>query len=79
MKVCGNEVESTESEKLLGLIVNNQLTWRDYLTGEKRRTPESENLPGLFSQLSQRIGMLRKLVNIVPKERKKQKHKLLPP
>ena len=30
--VCGNEVESSESEKL---IVNNQLTWRHYLSGEK--------------------------------------------
>ena len=69
VNVCGNEVESTESEKLLGLIVNNQLTWRHYLTGEKWRTPKSENLPGLFTQLSQRIGMLRKLVNIVPRDR----------
>ena len=67
--VCGNEVESSESEKLLGLVINNQLTWRHYLSGEKWRNPASENYPGLFSQLSQRIGMLRKLVKIVPKSK----------
>jgi hypothetical protein len=62
-------VESSESEKLLGLIVNNQLTWRCYLSGEKWRTPESDNFPGLFTQLSQRVGMLQKLVKIVPKSK----------
>ena len=67
--VCGNEVESSESEKLLGIIVNNQLTWRHYLSGEKWRTPESDNFPGLFTQLSQRVGMLQKLVRIVPRSK----------
>ena len=67
--VCGNEVESSESEKLLGLIVNNQLTWRHYLTGEKWRTPDSDNYSGLFKQLSQRIGMLKKIVKIVSKSK----------
>ena len=37
--VCGNEVESSESEKLLGLVINNQLTWRHYLSGEKMEKP----------------------------------------
>ena len=32
-----NEVEATHSEKLLGLIVNCEMTWKDYLYGENWR------------------------------------------
>ena len=53
--VCGKGFESSESENLLGLVVNNQLTWSHYLSGEKWRNPASEKYLGLFSQ---RIGML---------------------
>ena len=69
VNVCGAEVKATESEKLLGLIINNELTWRHYLYGESWRLPEKDNLPGLLSQLSQRVGMLRKLEKIVPKKK----------
>ena len=64
--VCGSEIKGSESERLLGLVVNNQLTWRHYLSGEKWRPSESENYPGLFKQLSQRVGMLKKLVKMAP-------------
>ena len=64
--LCGSELKSSESERLLGLVVNNQLTWRHYLSGEKWRETETDNYPGLFKQLSQRVGMLRKLVKITP-------------
>ena len=63
--VDGNEVEATHSEKLLGLIVNCEMTWKDYLYGENWRV--KDNFPGLLSQLSQRVGMLKRLVKIVPK------------
>ena len=69
INVCGIDIESTESEKLLGLIVNNELTWKHHLYGEAWRTPEKDNLPGLIPQLSQRVGMLRRLANLVPKPR----------
>ena len=29
--VCGSNVRDSESEPLLGLIVNNELTWSNYL------------------------------------------------
>ena len=60
IEVCGQTVEETRSEKLLGLIVNNQLTWKDYLYGEHWR--EKGNAPGLIPQLGQRVGLLRTLM-----------------
>ena len=69
VKVCGIDIESTESEKLLGLTISNDLSWKAYLYGETWRIPEKDNLPGLLPQLSQRVGMLRKLSNLVPKPR----------
>ena len=69
VNVAGNVVETSESEKLLGLIINNVMTWRHHLSGEHWRTPEKDNAPGLFSQLSQRVGLLKKLVRMVPKLR----------
>ena len=65
--VDGNEVEATHSEKLLGLVVNSEMTWKDYLYGEKWRT--KDNFPGLLTQLSQRVGMLKRLVKVVPRAR----------
>ena len=62
--VDGNEVYATHSEKLLGLIVNSEMTWKDYLYGEKWRN--KDNFIGLLPQLSKRVGMLKKLVKIVP-------------
>ena len=52
-------VTESKSEKLLGLIVNNELTWKDYLYGETWR--EENNAKGLICQLSQRVGLLSKL------------------
>ena len=65
--VDGNEVHATHSEKLLGLIVNSEMTWKDYLYGEKWRN--KDNFKGLLPQLSQRVGMLKRLVRIVPKKK----------
>ena len=70
IEVCGNKVEETESERLLGLVVNNTLTWSQYLHGEKWRT--EENYPGLINQLSQRVGLLRRVVNLMPRDRFRQ-------
>ena len=59
VEVDGKEVEASFSEKLLGLIVNCELTWKDYLYGESWRS--QDNFPGLLPQLSQRVGMLARL------------------
>ena len=43
VNVCNNHVESCHSEKLLGLIVNEEMSWKDHLYGEKWR--EEDNAP----------------------------------
>ena len=63
--VCGAEIEDTKSEKLLGL--NNQLSWKEYLYGETWR-PE-DNARGLIPQLSQRVGILSKIVKTMQPHR----------
>ena len=66
--VFNNLVEDTKSEKLLGLIVNNELTWKEQLYGESWR-PKGENSKGLIPQLSKRVGILRKLSKYLPMSR----------
>jgi len=62
-------VAETKSEKLLGVTISNDLTWKEHLHGETWRVDKNE--PGLLSQLSQRVGMLRKLSKLVPKSKLK--------
>ena len=65
--ICGNRVQDSKSERLLGLTVNNQLTWSEYLYGEQWR--EKDNAIGLITQLNKRVGLLSKLVNMMPIEK----------
>ena len=67
IEVCGQTVVESKSEKLLGLIVNNQLTWKEYLHGEHWR--EKGNASGLIPQLGQRVGLLRRVVHLMPKKK----------
>ena len=66
INVCGSTVQDSKSERLLGLTVNNQLTWSEYLHGEKWR--DEDNAIGLIPQLNQRVGLLSKLVNLMPND-----------
>ena len=66
--VDGKQVRETRSEKLLGVILSNTMTWREHLYGETWRT-EGENSQGLIPQLSQRVGILRKLSIFAPKKK----------
>ena len=68
--VCDATIEETKSEKLLGLTVNNNLTWKEYLYGESWRS--NGNARGLLSQLAQRAGILSKIVKTMPSYRFKQ-------
>ena len=52
--VDGNEIIESTSEKLLGVTVNNTMTWKEHLYGD------AENM-GLISQLKQRVGTLKRL------------------
>ena len=60
--VDGKEVVETSSEKLLGVVLNNHLTWKNHLYGD------NENR-GLVPQLSQRLGMLKRLSRFMSKEK----------
>ena len=66
VSVCGSIVQATESEQLLGLTINNKLTWSSYLNGEKWR--EKGNFIGLIPQLNQRVDILSPLSKLIPKE-----------
>ena len=59
--VDGKEITETKSEKLLGVVINNELTWKNHLYGD------NEN-DGLVQQLVKRIGMLKKLSTYTNKE-----------
>ena len=50
--VDGKDISDTSSEKLLGVVLNNILTWKNHLYGD------AEN-EGLVQQLSKRLGMLK--------------------
>ena len=60
--VAGHEVIESTSERLLGLIINNTMTWEHHLYGNQEHK-------GLISKLSQRSGIIRKLSFIMPKEK----------
>ena len=55
----GETIEPTRSKKLLGILVNDTLTWRNHLYGDEAH-------PGLLSELSKRAGVLRILRKYLP-------------
>ena len=63
INVCGERVMETKSEKLLGLIVNGEMTWKEYLYGEKWRTKKEDNFIGLIPKLAKRVGLLKQMRN----------------
>ena len=67
INVCGSDIEDTKSEKLLGLVIDNKLSWKETLYGEKWRS--DGNAKGLIPQLSQRAGLLSKIVHLMPPHR----------
>ena len=66
IEVDGKLVKETQSEKLLGVILNNKLTWKEHLYGETWRT-DVQNNQGLIPQLSQRLGIFRRLSAVASK------------
>ena len=47
IKVCDKTVKVSPSEKLLGLVVNGKLTWKEYLYGETWRTKKVDNFKAI--------------------------------
>ena len=62
--VDGKEITESRCEKLLGVVLNNQLTWKDHLYGD-------EDNMGLLPQLSKRLGMLKRLARYMSKDKLK--------
>ena len=66
IKVEDKVVWETKSDKLLGLFLNQDLTWKTYSWGENWR--DENNWPGLIPQLTKRVGLIRKLSHTLPKK-----------
>ena len=62
IEVDGHKVQESQSERLLGLIINNTMTWENHLFGNHENK-------GLIPKLSQRANYIWKLSKIMPKER----------
>ena len=59
INISGDCIEESTSEKILGIVVNNTITWKSHMYGDE------DNL-GLVPCLSKRIGMLKKIRKYVP-------------
>ena len=64
INVDGHQVEESESERLLGIIINNRMTWEHHLYG-------NDDNKGLIPKLSQRSMIIWKLSRIMPQKRLK--------
>ena len=65
ISINGDIIEESSSEKLLGVIINNTLTWKHHLYGD-------EENDGLIPILGKRIGVLKRLRKFIPDLRFKQ-------
>ena len=54
INLCGDTIKETTSEKILGVVVNNTITWKNHLY-------DDNDNEGLIPGLSKRIGMLKKI------------------
>ena len=52
VSVAGSVIEESKSEKLLGIIVNNEMTFTEHLYGEKWRPQKEDNNPGVVTVLA---------------------------
>ena len=62
ISVDGQQIKESPSERLLGVVINNKMTWNDHIYGDSKN-------PGLINQLSQRLGLLKKISNIASKRK----------
>ena len=62
--VAGHTVKESESERLLGIIVNNTMTWESHLYG-------NDEHKGLIPKLSQRAKLIQRLSLVMPKDKLK--------
>ena len=65
INVAGHRVKESNSERLLGVIVNNNMTWQNHIYGDSQNA-------GLLAKLEQRSAMIKKLSSVMPAPRLKQ-------
>ena len=65
--IKGKMIKETTSEKILGLIFSNDLTWKNQFYGEPDK-PTKERAEGLMTALSKRLGIFRKVAKNVKKK-----------
>ena len=66
--VCGKTVAESQCEKILGVLMNNRLSWWSHMYGDNS-DPTRKPFPGLVTTLSKRVGMLRRLSRLLPRDR----------
>ena len=64
IEVEGQVIKESKGEKLLGVVLGNDLTWKSHLYGDQ----ENE---GLIPQLSKRVGIMRQLSKYMDREKLK--------
>merc|ERR1711888_44663 len=62
--VQGKLAPPTQSERILGIYLDQSLIWETHFWGENWRY--ADNFPGIVSQLMGRAGLLTKLLKILP-------------
>ena len=60
VKVKNKTINESKSEKILGIIVSNNLTWKHHFYGETEKSKE-ERTEGLLMNLSKRVGIFKKV------------------
>ena len=60
VNVCDQVIKESKSEKLLGIMIDNDLTFKTYLYGNNKTGKDKET--GLLKKLSQRVGIIKKTV-----------------
>ena len=65
IKVEDKIVEESPNEKLLGIVIDNNLCWSTQLY--RNNLQGAEKIEGLLPQLSKRTGMLKKVAPLIKK------------
>ena len=63
----GVRIQETKSEKILGIVFSNDLSWRHHMYGEPE-TPKTERSEGLLKTLSKRVDIFYKVTQYANKK-----------
>ena len=69
IELNGSSISPTISEIYLGIYISSDMSWQQYIYGEKWRN--KDNYPGLIPIVNSRLGMLNKLSKFASREKMK--------